>query len=301
MMSIIIPAYNAAETLGRQLEALARQASAPREILVCDNGSTDRTVDVVRTMAERYPEIRLVDASSRRGPGAARNIGVSESGGEWIAFCDADDIVADGWCRAARHALSQHSFAAGRLDIEHLRGKGAFSVSWSPQLDGLSALSYLPGFVSAGSNNMAMHRAVFDSIGGFDESEFTAEDDDFCIRAQLAGYHLTFAPDMLLYVQQRVGLRAVYRQARTYGRGARRMTHKYALLAASTTGLDQHPFEDGAPPEESPGSAKLGRLVRAAGSPARWANLVWRIGWSSGWRRATVEDLHQVGDGTPGA
>lgn len=79
----------------------------------------------------------------------------------------------------------------------------------------------ISGFLTAGASNMALHREVFDAIGGFDEAAFTAEDDDFCLRAQLAGYQLTYVPQMVLYVRQRSGLPATFHQARTYGTGAR--------------------------------------------------------------------------------
>ncbi|MEN9505054.1 MAG: hypothetical protein RI958_980, partial [Actinomycetota bacterium] len=77
-MSVVIPVLDAATTLGQQLTAvLAQRDGLPLEIVVVDNGSTDGTVDVVRSMQERSPEVVLLDGSDLpRGGAAAKNAGV---------------------------------------------------------------------------------------------------------------------------------------------------------------------------------------------------------------------------------
>lgn len=100
-LSVIIPCLNAERTIGEQLAALAAQRWSERwEVIVADNGSTDGTLEVVRRFAGRLPELRVVDASQRRGSGYARNRGAAVARGEWLAFCDADDVVAPGWVAA---------------------------------------------------------------------------------------------------------------------------------------------------------------------------------------------------------
>ncbi len=292
LLSVVIAAFNAADTLREQLTALdAQRPTFAWEILVCDNGSNDTTRELVDAWARTHADVRLVDASRRRGPAAARNIGVAEARGEWIAFCDADDVVASGWVSALHNALHMHPFVAGRFSLARFGGDGRFAVSWSPQLNALSSVDFLPGFVTAGAGNMAMHRGVFEAVGGFDESALAAEDDDFCLRAQLAGYALSFEPRMLLYVRQRTGLRAIVRQARGYGVGARRLRHRYAHIIANAASLTP-PATDAAaavrladPTPEPPPRSR---------TASRAANTAWRLGRWWGWRRARLDDVDQI-------
>lgn len=293
-LSVVIAAYNAAATLPDQLEALIKQGTRSWEILVCDNGSTDNTTDIVRQWARHRPEIVLVDASARRGPAAARNIGVTASKGELIAFCDADDIVGEKWADTIEAALESHSFVAGRFDLQKLASGSGFSVSWSPQLDGLSRLPFLPELVTAGAGNMAMRREVFESIDGFDETSLTAEDDDLCLRAQLAGYPLVFVPELLLHVRKRSGLIPTFRQAMHYGCGARKLEYRYALVEAKyrterTVTADPTPGDNGQS-TTSRLNARVHRLLR----PSTVANLVWRIGWRLGYHRSSTSQVKQM-------
>lgn len=86
-VSVVIPAYNAAHCIRTALESVLHQTVAPLEILVVDDGSTDETADVVRRMGGI---VRLL-TQENGGPGAARNHGIREARGEWIALLDADD------------------------------------------------------------------------------------------------------------------------------------------------------------------------------------------------------------------
>ena len=112
-ITVVIPRFNDGETIGSQLEALAKQVwSGEWEVVVSDNGSRDNTLAVVEQFKQRLPNLRVVDSSDRRGPGHARNVGVHEATGEGILFCDADDEVAQGWLEAMARALVENDFIA---------------------------------------------------------------------------------------------------------------------------------------------------------------------------------------------
>ena len=87
LISCIVPAFNAGRYLADLLQSIVDQSYRPIEIVVVDDGSTDDTAAVAR----RFPEVRVV-SQENGGPAAARNRGVSESAGPFIAFQDADDI-----------------------------------------------------------------------------------------------------------------------------------------------------------------------------------------------------------------
>ena len=120
-LSVIIPCLNAAGTIGAQLDALAvQQWDQPWEVIVADNGSTDRSLAIVERYRYKLPNLRVVDASARRGQPCALNTGAMAAKGDALAFCDADDEVAPGWLPAMGKALSKYDFVACRVDFKKL-------------------------------------------------------------------------------------------------------------------------------------------------------------------------------------
>jgi glycosyltransferase involved in cell wall biosynthesis len=116
-MSIVLPLFNGAETLGDQLSAIASQDyDGPWELIVADNGSTDEGPAIACGWKERIPGLRIVDASAVRGVSFARNTGARAACGEVIALCDADDVVQPGWLRAMAEASCRYDMVGGRLD-----------------------------------------------------------------------------------------------------------------------------------------------------------------------------------------
>jgi succinoglycan biosynthesis protein ExoO len=89
--SVIIPAYNVSDIVGRAIRSAAAQTLPPLEILVIDDCSTDNTVEVVKALALDIPSIRLLSTPANSGPSAARNIGLRAAQGDWIALLDSDD------------------------------------------------------------------------------------------------------------------------------------------------------------------------------------------------------------------
>jgi glycosyltransferase involved in cell wall biosynthesis len=86
--TVVIPCYNAAPFLGAAIESVLNQSQSPLEILVIDDGSTDRSAAI----AESYgPPVRVV-SQKNQGESIARNRGIDEARGDWVAFLDADDV-----------------------------------------------------------------------------------------------------------------------------------------------------------------------------------------------------------------
>jgi GT2 family glycosyltransferase len=220
MISVVMPVHNAAGVVGEQLDALAGQAySGAWELVVADNGSTDGSRAMVERWRDRIPGLRVIDASARRGAAAARNLGAGAAGGDGLAFCDADDVVAPGWLATLARALEGHDFVAGTCDHEALN-PGA-TANWharSFETELPVTMGFLPYATSA---NMAVSRAAFLEAGGFDEGfarvRAAGEDIDLSWRLQLGGHRLHFEPDALVYYRHRHHLREVWRQNLHYG------------------------------------------------------------------------------------
>jgi glycosyltransferase involved in cell wall biosynthesis len=214
-LSVIIPCLNASSTIAVQLEALANQSwSAPWEVIISDNGSTDESRTVVERYKDRLPNLRIVDASDRQGAAHARNVGALVATGEALAFCDADDEIAPGWVAAIGESLSKYDFVASRFDFEKLNPLARHKRK--SQRDGLPKIWYPPYLSHAGGCGLGVKRSVHESVGGFDESLPVLEDTDYCFRIQLAGVEFYFVPDAVVYVRQRDKLRGLYRQARLW-------------------------------------------------------------------------------------
>lgn len=217
-LSVIIPCFNAARTLGTQLAALASQEwSESCEVIVVNNNSTDDSVNVARAFERRLPNLRVVDATARQSPAHARNSGAAIALGESLAFCDADDEVAPGWVAAMATALEKHDFVAGRWELEKLNSPSIRATRGSGQAHGLQQYTYPPYLPHAGGGSLGVKRRLHAEIGGFDESLPILEDTDYCWRLQLAGHELHFVPEAVTHIRFRGTPRDIFKQARSYG------------------------------------------------------------------------------------
>lgn len=272
-LSVIIPSYNAIDTIAVQLDALTQQQwHQPWELIVSDNGSTDGTPELVRRYQKHSPNLRLVDSSHRKGAAHARNVGAQAATSPALAFCDADDKVAPGWLAAIGEALTRHNFVASRFDTEELNVDWVQKSHTNPQRDGLNNYTYPPYLPHAGGSGIGVQRVIHEAIGGFDESMQILEDTDYCWRIQLTGITLHFVFDAVVQVRYPHTLRAIYRQAYGYAEYNVLLYKKYRPLGMPKlswrTGLAQW--------------KKLARQtlqIRNRKGLARW---IWNLGWRIG-------------------
>ena len=226
-LTVVVPCLNAADTIGGQLDALARQQwDEPWEVVVADNGSTDGSPEVVAGWADRLPALRVIDASGRKSAGYAMNRGVEEARGESVAFADADDEVGEGWLAALGDALRDHEFVSCRQDDEKLNEPWVRAARERKFLTGLPTLAFPPHLPYAGAGTIGIRRALHLRAGGFDESLYL-EDLDYCIRVQLLGPRLHFVPEAVIHYRYRSSLGGIFRQAYRYGRGLAAVQRKH--------------------------------------------------------------------------
>ena len=222
-VTVVVPMFNDEATIGQQLEALAGQDYAgPWEVIVADNGSTDRSVEQANRHARRFEHFRVVDASGSRGASFARNAGARAGRGEALLFTDADDVVRPGWIAALVDALHDSDLAGGPAD--ELEINPPFAREWGDPpvpTDRLNIVfNYLP---NARGNNVAIWRRVLDALGGWNEGYRFAEDIELSWRALNAGYRLAFAPDAVVQYRRRHTIPGLVRQQFFRGRQAHRV------------------------------------------------------------------------------
>jgi GT2 family glycosyltransferase len=216
-LSIIIPCYNGADTISAQLDALSRQHwNEPWEVLVVDNRSTDNSMEIVKRYQGRLPNLQIVDALERQGQPYALNVGAKAASGEYLAFCDADDVVGSGWLAAMGSALQKNNFVACRMDFEKLNSPWICAARRNPQKDGLNAYTYPPYLPHAGGGTIGVKKSVFQSIGGFDEDFPYLHDTVFCWMLQLCNIPLHYVPDAVSHIRCRDTFKGIFRQAKGY-------------------------------------------------------------------------------------
>lgn len=109
-VSVIVPVYNAQPYLRQCMESLVGQTLREIELICVDDGSTDGSGDILAEYAARDERVRVI-TQGNAGSGAARNRGLREAHGKYIAFVDADDEVAPRYLELLCHALEEHPTA----------------------------------------------------------------------------------------------------------------------------------------------------------------------------------------------
>ena len=217
VLSVVIPVHNGESTLGEQLDAVLAATEPSFEVVVVDNGSTDGTADLVRARALVDHRVRLVDASTKSGEAHARNEGVRAARTPFVAFCDADDVVADGWVHAMWQGLVEHDFVVGPIETYRL------NPPWLAEMRGTALFSRMPHTVNdipfGHGCNFGVRREVAASIG-FDEGVRIGADADFSVRAHLAGVDLAWLPGATVHYRFRPTVRSRWTQAVAYGRAS---------------------------------------------------------------------------------
>jgi glycosyltransferase involved in cell wall biosynthesis len=221
LVSVVMPVLNGMPWIEHQLRALAaQQLEVDWEIVVADNGSDDGTLSCVKRWSDQDSRIRLVDASARRGESAARNIGVGAASGRFLAFCDADDVVRQGWLVSMWQALAHADLVAGVFDFSALNG----GPSSNPVPAATRQLGFLPFALGA---NLAVRKEVFEAVHGCCEELQIGPDVDLCWRIQLAGYRFVVAADAVVEKRERPAGLPTFRGGWGYGRCGPRLYVRY--------------------------------------------------------------------------
>lgn len=219
-VSVVVPARNAGETLTPLLQDLHAQQWPKEmlEVLVVDDGSTDGTAALVRSMARTWPGLRLIGCPGE-GKKAAITQGVEEARGEWVVLTDADAR-----CGPERVRRIMDCVAAGGPDLVLMPvatvGQAgmlqALQAEEQAAMMGMAAATALQGApLLANGANMAFRKAAFRAVGGYSGDKWASGDDVFLLRRMLkAGraVHYLLQPEVLVSVEAERGFRAFWRQ-----------------------------------------------------------------------------------------
>ena len=198
LVSCIVPAYNSEQHLKETLDSIFRQGHRPLEILVCDDGSTDGTAGVVAAYGERVRYLRQPNA----GPCAARNTGIAQASGEFLAFLDADDLwLPEKLSRQMARFEERPDLDYSVCHVQNFVDPRERGMTVDP-----ARLAPIPGFTTVA---LVVRRRSFERIGGFDASLKHSSETDWFLRADEAGAVKELLPDVLVQRRLHGGSRSV--------------------------------------------------------------------------------------------
>lgn len=217
--SIIIPVYNRVEEVRELLQSLMAQEAGNFEVVVVEDGSTERSEAVCQEFAARGLDVKYF-YKENEGRSIARNYGMERATGDYFVFFDSDCVIPPGYFALLKAALIEnYTDCFGGPDSAH-----------SSFTDTQKAINYsMTSFLTTGgirggkirlekfvprTFNMGFSRQVYERVGGF--REMFSEDIDMSTRIRLAGFTIAFIDDPVWH-KRRVDFRKFWRQVYVFG------------------------------------------------------------------------------------
>lgn len=204
-LSVVIPTFNRKDILKRTLQSFSEQSSRDFEVIVADDGSTDGTAEMVRSLNVPFQIKHVWQVNSGRS--AARNMGISAASGGIVLFAD-DHMVADR--RLVEEHIKTHNALAGTA-FKVVRGRAEFceraedapkATRYIEEGKFRAPLNEQDPFRQFITNNISVDKQALISAGGFDEDfkEYGLQDSECGLRLRRAGYKFKINPNAVLYI-----------------------------------------------------------------------------------------------------
>lgn len=214
-VSLVVPVLDEESSILSLLDSIDAQTVAPREVVVVDGGSRDRTVEMVRERAERSEGLRLVVSPEPASPGQGRNLGVSVSTCDWLAFTDAGIRVEPQWLATL--------WSAHLMDPDAVVVYGNYEFDLRSSFQEYAALAYCmpkrqtPAGLCRGPSvvSLLLTREVFEATGGFPPAR-AGEDTIFLSALEGTGARAAWAPGATVWWRLRPDLASTAERFRLY-------------------------------------------------------------------------------------
>jgi glycosyltransferase involved in cell wall biosynthesis len=213
-VTLVSTVLNEARSLPTLLDSIAAQTRLPDEVIICDGGSTDNTIELLR--AERRFPLRVI-AHPAANISQGRNLAIAAASGEVIACVDAGVRLDPQWLEklVAQDDILRHQVVAGFfLPDGHTPFEIAMGATVLPQLSDVNPVTFLPS-----SRSVAFTKAAWQAVGGYPEWIDYCEDllFDLALREKFGAF--AFAPEAIAYFKPRSSLKSFFKQYYLYARG----------------------------------------------------------------------------------
>lgn len=205
LFSIVVPTHNRAQWLARAIHSCLAQTCSDFELIVVDDGSTDNTPKLISTFTD--PRIIYLRLPTAHGVSHARNQGILQAKGDYVAFLDDDDAYLADYLQVMQHHLQtslitpMFSWCGIKKIVlakdgseQHIELPGANSATSAA----LHNLKFATGF--SASHGFIVQREVLLAVGLFDATMTTSEDLDLLFRLLQQNYPFSIVPDRLIKV-----------------------------------------------------------------------------------------------------
>ena len=248
-LSIIICAYNREYLIGKCLDHFANQTNKDFELVIINNNSTDRTEEICNEFIERHKELNIhLVFEQKQGLCAARNRGIRESTGDWIAYID-DDAFADmAYVENFIHFVTQNPQArvcGGRIfpyfETKRPKWLSKYILSIVTTLDKGDKVTFFKYRSYPVGANMMIHREIFEQYGLFDEEmgikgenrSVSSDEKEFFMRflgKKIQAYYLPDVSVQHWVPDSRLTKEFLYKQSLTIGTSERIRSKKISTL-----------------------------------------------------------------------
>lgn len=221
MFSVIVPVYNRIDEVHDLLESLMKQSCRDFEVIIVEDGSTQRCESEVARAAEQGLPVKYY-YKENEGRSIARNYGMDWAAGRWLIFFDSDCVIPPDYFRVLTEYLSRHP------ELDCFGGPDAAHESFSPMQKAINfaMTSFLTtGGIRGGrvslekfvprTFNTGFLRSVYGKVGGF--REMFSEDIDMSTRIRRAGFTIGLIPEAYVYHKRRISLSKFLRQVYVFG------------------------------------------------------------------------------------
>jgi glycosyltransferase involved in cell wall biosynthesis len=228
-VSVIVPVYNDPEGIRATLDALVRQSSSAEdhEVVVVDNGSTDRTRTIVQGYCEAFDAIDLVVEDEVQGSYAARNRGIRATSGSVLAFVDADMVVGPSWIERVARTMAGTDAGYLACAVELFTPEEEGLVAKYNRLTDLHVERFIEEQSFAPTCCLVVRRSLFEDLGRFDPRVRSGGDFEFGNRVHADGRRIEYRPELMMYHPTRTSLGGVLRKAARVGRGKTQLRRYY--------------------------------------------------------------------------
>ncbi|KZB66856.1 hypothetical protein AUP42_15120 [Thalassospira lucentensis] len=180
-VSVIIPTWNRASSIRAAIESVLSQTFEVTEILVCDDGSTDSTAEIIHGISQTHPKVIWVSGPRSGRPAAPRNRGLKVANGQWIAFLDSDDIWLPNKLAMQLEATSKYNCSAVCTNSWRIKPNKSEKDLLLSQKSKLITFNDLLNINLVHCSSALVHRDILEKTGGFPESRSLTVGEDYAL------------------------------------------------------------------------------------------------------------------------